>query len=154
MPQAPPDKDLASIDTSHGSPTSGEAHVSGSVGSNDDVDIVDEDLFRSRKSRATGFIGQNSEVQWLRSLQSQMKTTEPSPPSDPPPYGPPGSSLEAVARRTDALDARRKALKPGVVLHVTDSTFYLDRENLKLDVAVDPYELPTISLHVYDYVCL
>lgn len=142
MPQARPDEDLASIETSHSSPDPGEADVSGSVGSNDDVDIVDEDLFRSRESRATGFIGQNSEIQWLRSLQGQTKNRESGHRSDPPPYGPPGSSREAVARRTDALYARRKALKPGIVPHVTDSTFYLDGDNLKLDVAVDPYELP------------
>ncbi|ORY00963.1 hypothetical protein BCR34DRAFT_101993 [Clohesyomyces aquaticus] len=40
----------------------GEADVSGSTGSNENLDLLDEDLLRSRESRATGYVGQNSEV--------------------------------------------------------------------------------------------
>ncbi|KAF2186127.1 hypothetical protein K469DRAFT_687518 [Zopfia rhizophila CBS 207.26] len=62
-------------------------------------------------------------------------------PSNRLPYGPPGSSNEAARQRADALHARQKPSKRGRILHVTDSTIYLDRDDLDLDVVVDPYEL-------------
>ena len=46
----------------------GEANAPALVGSNEDMDLLDEDLLRNRASRETGFVGQNSKVQWLRSL--------------------------------------------------------------------------------------
>ncbi|KAF2267191.1 hypothetical protein CC78DRAFT_577389 [Lojkania enalia] len=51
---------------------SGESKVTGSVGSNEDLGLLDEDVFRSHESRATGLMGSNSEVQWLRSLKNQV----------------------------------------------------------------------------------
>lgn len=119
------------------------ADVSGSVGSNDDLDIVDEDLFRSRESRATGFVGQNSEVQWFRSLKTKVDNSGSS--TEPPtwqPHGPPGSRNEATARHTNTSHTRKKLPKSGSILHVSDSTFYLDTDDLDVDIVVDPYELP------------
>lgn len=63
-----------------GSPSeaySGEAYASGSVGSNEDADHLDEDLFRNHESRATGYFGQNSEIQWLRNLKNQGASSVP-----------------------------------------------------------------------------
>lgn len=44
-----------------------------SVGSLDAIDVVDEDINRSRESRATGFVGKNSEVSWLQSLEVEAE---------------------------------------------------------------------------------
>ncbi|PVH93523.1 hypothetical protein DM02DRAFT_661868 [Periconia macrospinosa] len=125
--------------------TSTEADVTGSVGSNDDLDLVDEDLFRSHKSRATGFVGQNSEVQWFRNLKNKIESAERAGPANRLPYGPPGSSSEAAAQRVDASHTRQKISQLGSnphVSHVSDSSFYLDGEDLEMDVVVNPYELP------------
>jgi hypothetical protein len=102
---------------------------------------VDEDLFRSRESRATGFVGQNSEIQWLRSLKTNMEKGSPSSNTQLP-YGRPGSSNEAVEHRADAAHARQKSSQSGNILHVSNTIFYLDSDDLKADVLVDPYELP------------
>jgi len=122
--------------------TSTEADVTRSVGSNDDLGLVDEDLFRSHKSRATGFVGQNSEVQWFRNLKNKIESAERARPTNRLPYGPPGSSSEAAAQRVDASHARQKPSQPGNIPHVSDSSFYLDGDDLEVDVVVDPYELP------------
>lgn len=65
-----------------------EAEVTGSVGSNNNLDLIDENLFQSHKSRATGFVGQNSEVQWFRSLKAGMGSPESAGPANRLPYGP------------------------------------------------------------------
>lgn len=123
-------------------PSPGEANVSGSVGSNDDLDLVDEDLLRSRESRAAGFVGQNSEVQWLRSLKTKMENPEFARSTNQPPYGLPGSSSKAASHRVDTSHARQKSSQPQSILHISNSTFYLDGNDLEIDIMVDPYELP------------
>lgn len=129
-----------------------EANVSGSVGSNDDLDLVDEDLFQSRESRATGFMGQNSEVQWFRSLKTKLQSPGSAGPVNRLPYGPPSSSNEASVRRVDASHALQTSSQPSSILHVSDSTFYLDRDDLEVDIMVDPYELspPEIAEALFD----
>ncbi|KAF2186136.1 hypothetical protein K469DRAFT_631511 [Zopfia rhizophila CBS 207.26] len=118
----------------------GEAQAPASVGSNEDMDLLDEDLLRSRESRETGFVGQNSEVQWLRSLQRQMRNVDGEPLGLP--NGPTGASNAAVTQRIDALHERRKSSKLRNILHVADSSFYLDSDSIEVEAMVDPYELP------------
>jgi len=84
---------------------------------------MDEDRFRSRHSRATGFVGRNSEVQWLRSLKMQMENSE----------------------APNLLGERMYGVLGGRGLHVSDSTFYLDSDDLEVDVVVDLYELPPVE---------
>jgi hypothetical protein len=112
------------------------------AGSNVDMDILDEDLHRSHESRATGFLGQNSEVQWLRSLKTQEQNVSLEGEPYRLPYELPDSSNKASAQRTNALHARRNSSEPARALHVSDSTFYLDGDDLDVDIMVDPYELP------------
>lgn len=50
---------------------SGEALATSSAVSNEEFEHLDEDLFKTHSSRSTGFVGQNSVVQWLRSLNHQ-----------------------------------------------------------------------------------
>ncbi|KAH6644375.1 fungal-specific transcription factor domain-containing protein [Boeremia exigua] len=129
-----------SSDADHHAEKSGEAHVTASVGSNEDLDYLDEDLLRTRESRETGYVGQNSEVQWLRSVQRQSQNQEGEPYGLP--YGPPGSSGHDVDQRFEALHQRRLESGPTPTRHVTDATFYLDSDNIELDIVVNPYELP------------
>jgi len=122
----------------------GEAYVTASAGSNEDLDNLDENLMRDSGSRATGYVGQNSEVQWLRSVQRQTEHPGAEPRGQP--HGPPGSGQNAVSARSDALHERRDNAKEdsrqGSMKHITDSTFYLDSEELHLDMFVDPNEDP------------
>jgi hypothetical protein len=118
----------------------GEAYVTASVGSNEDLDFLDEDLMRSRESRETGYMGQNSEVQWLRSVQRQAERNNSDPHGQR--YGPPGASPAAIDERSDALHERRQNAGPGSMQHITDATFYLDGDDIEVDIAVDPDEMP------------
>ena len=96
-------------------------------------------MLRTRESRETGYVGKNSGVQWLRSVQrhAQSNETEPYGLS----YGPPGTSEAAFNERSNALHKRRQE-NHTITRHVTDATFYLDSDNIELDVVVNPYELP------------
>ncbi|KAF2653038.1 hypothetical protein K491DRAFT_718355 [Lophiostoma macrostomum CBS 122681] len=121
--------------------TAEEVEVSGSVGSNEDASLLDEDLLRSHESRATGYIGQNSEVQWLKSLKTQLGDGEQQPSHR---HGPPGDSGAAQKKRVDAENERAKG--PIDPLHVTEATFYLDEEDLNLDIGVNPKDLPAMPI--------
>ncbi|KAI4947324.1 hypothetical protein J4E91_006676 [Alternaria rosae] len=119
----------------------GEAFVTASVGSNEDLDFLDEDLMRNRESRETGYMGQNSEVQWLRSVQRQAERANSEDPQGQR-YGPPGASLAAIDERSEALHERRQNARPGSMQHITDASFYLDGDDIEVDIAVDPDEIP------------
>ena len=95
--------------------------------------MVDEDMFRSLDSRATGFVGQNSEVQWLRSLkhQVQLGSDMASP-----------NRLPAFSPASNASGDPQEPPRQGNSQRVTDSTFYLDRDDLGVDFIVDEFELP------------
>ncbi|KAF1955254.1 hypothetical protein CC80DRAFT_549461 [Byssothecium circinans] len=112
-----------------------EAHVSESVGE-DGVDILDEDLLRSQESRATGYVGTNSSMQWMRSLKSQMASPGTSRNVSEGTHMP-NINNEPTYRQVDG--SYTEAPRPSM----SDSTFYLDRNDLQLDgIVVDPYELP------------
>ena len=60
---------------------SGEGLATSSAVSNEEPEHLDEDLFRDHSTRATGFVGQNSVIQWLRSLNHQgVSSHSPDPP--------------------------------------------------------------------------
>ncbi|PSN72565.1 hypothetical protein BS50DRAFT_658531 [Corynespora cassiicola Philippines] len=121
--------------------TDQEAHVSASVGSNEDLDVVGEDLLRSQEASSTGFLGQNSEVHWLQSLERQMNSSESEPARLP--YGPPGAGDTAKEERTNAYHERQRLSPHKNSPYIADFSFYLDNEDLDLDIMVDPFELPT-----------
>lgn len=126
-----------------GSASFGEAHVTASAGSNEDLDYLKENISRDRESRETGYFGQNSEVQWLSSVGRQTAHLGAEPRNQP--YGPPGSGLDAVAKRADALHERRKLAlraKQAPSKHITDSTFYLDSDEPNFDIVVETDEIP------------
>jgi hypothetical protein len=124
----------------------GEAEdVSESADLEDDPYLQDENLLRSHASRATGFVGQNSEVQWLRNLKHPMASTSSEGWRGTPyvlPYKSHDSDKNAAPRQADALRTRQEASKAGSGPHVSESTFYLDSDDLDVDIMVDPYELP------------
>lgn len=122
-------------------PSFAGTYASGPVGSNQDLELQDEDLLRSHESRATGFVGNNSEVQWLRSLKTQMRSAGSRRTPSQLPGGLSGRNKPAV-QRTGAFHNRPGSLKQTGIFHVSDSTFYLDRDDHQLEAMVDPYEMP------------
>jgi surface antigen len=118
----------------------GEAHVGGSIGSNEELDHLDENLMRSADTRAAGYYGKNSDVQWLNSVQRQTEHMGAELRDQP--YGPPGSSSKSIRARSDALHERRKnAGAQTEQSSIKDSTFYLDNEDIHLGF-VNPTEQP------------
>ena len=119
---------------------SGDTHVSASVDSNEDLGILDEDLLRNRKTKQTGYVGKNSDIQWLRSVQRQAERTEAEP------YGlsngPAGMSESAVGESSKARHERRELFRRESILHSADSTFYLDDDDIEVDVLINPNEMP------------
>lgn len=115
----------------------GEADVSAEVGSNEDVDAVEEDLFADESARAAGFLGQASDVQVLRRLYQHSRQ-----PRATGPFGPPGGSDEAAAQRVQASTDRKA--NDEVWQPTKEYNFYLDDQDMDVDVdiAVDPSELP------------
>ncbi|KAL1591339.1 hypothetical protein SLS60_012083 [Paraconiothyrium brasiliense] len=116
----------------------GEANTSAEVGSNEDMDHMNEDLLSNENARATGYLGKNSEVQWLKKLHHEADAERPGAQG---PFGPPGTSAEAHDKRIDALHERQRKA-PRLATDSSSYSFYLDREPLDVDLEVDPHELP------------
>ncbi|KZM19463.1 DNA binding [Ascochyta rabiei] len=127
----------------------GESAVSAEVGSNDETDMLEENILQSSDSQAIGYIGKSSEVQWLQRLQQETEHAEqssarPGSPSRPgSPYGPPGTGSKAAKRRMEALKQRQQE-KPHIP--ISTSTFYLDNEGTGVDYTVEPYKLPPVEV--------
>jgi hypothetical protein len=124
----------------------GEADISAEVGSDEDLDNMDEDLLENEQSRATGYVGKNSEVQWLRQLNHETDTAS----IDEAilhrgPYGPPGDSAAASNERAEALKQRQNQ-NPIPPEHTSTFNFNLDDETLDMDFIIDPLDLPPLAI--------
>ncbi|KAK7178420.1 hypothetical protein DPSP01_014092 [Paraphaeosphaeria sporulosa] len=80
---------------------------------------VDENLHETDQARATGFVGPNSEVQWLRSFLLLER----------------GDSDMATSEQSSSANTANNE-------QVSTVTFYLDSKSMDLELNVDPYELP------------
>ncbi|KAJ9641099.1 hypothetical protein H2199_005767 [Coniosporium tulheliwenetii] len=123
----------------------GEDLITAEVGSQEETDRLDEDLNRTKESRATGFVGKNSEVQWLRRLKIQ--TDQPSDQGSDSrannPYGPPGKSAEAAGQRLQQSDKRWGSGNHSESNElISGSTYHMDMEEIILMDHIDPYEMP------------
>jgi hypothetical protein len=120
----------------------GEAHVSASVGSNGDLDFIQEDILDADEAENTGYMGRNSHVQWLRALETKIQQTK-GEPSDMP-YGPPGTEGDAFNQRAEAL-RRRQHHNGNRQLPDNDQFssyyFYLDKSDIDIDIG-DPHIIP------------
>lgn len=117
-----------------------EANTFAEVGSTGDVDVLDEDIHRNEQSRATGFIGRNSEVQWIRQLHHEADHKKEIHEQWATPYELPGTSIGADAKRVNASLRQEKDSHP--LMQTSSCNFYLDEEHVELDYTVDPFELP------------
>ncbi|KAF2131108.1 hypothetical protein P153DRAFT_211176 [Dothidotthia symphoricarpi CBS 119687] len=86
------------------------------------LDLLDENLNTNDRARATGFVGKNSEIQWLRAAATAET-----------------DRADDEARR--AGHQPRGSYAPGSD-QVSSFSFWADDENVDVDFYVDPYELP------------
>ncbi|KAF2034350.1 hypothetical protein EK21DRAFT_56709, partial [Setomelanomma holmii] len=138
--QKSPDKRDEAGSASDQGKEQGEANVSAEVGSSADLDLLDEDLMHDEQTRATGFIGKASEIQWLRKLHSRGVSED-----HVGPYGPPGQNVEAAAERLTALRRRQEIYPNSALMHTSKASFFLDDEVFEMDLEVDPFELPSFE---------
>ncbi|KAF1945717.1 hypothetical protein EJ02DRAFT_509382 [Clathrospora elynae] len=127
-------------DLSLTSPEGGEAQYPASVGSNEDLDFLLEDLLPDEEANGIGYQGRNSHAQWLRALETKLERPEGDPRDMP--YGPPGASREAFDERAEALHERQH--RTGRTGHFTDYYFYLDDDNIELEIG-DPHTVPSAA---------
>ncbi|CBX93466.1 hypothetical protein IAQ61_009158 [Plenodomus lingam] len=86
------------------------------------LDLLDENLLEDGRARATGFVGMNSELQWLRAVALAPRER-----IDEQPAGP-------------STQRKPSCVPPGE--QVNSFSFWADHDSVDLDVYIDPYELP------------
>ena len=111
-----------------------ERQVAGGKGSTDSLDYIDEDLNRSAASRATGFMGKNSEINWLEQLRRRTEH------SGDGVDGTDGSQMTFGS----GLDGFPESLGTGSEnFHsVSESTYHCDDISLVIQDHVEAYQLP------------
>lgn len=89
------------------------------------LDLLDEDLHINDRARSTGFVGRNSEVQWLRAVaMAHSERTE----------------------EDSGRGQRKGSYAPGIGCEqVSSYSFWSDNESVDVDFFVDPYELPPLE---------
>lgn len=118
-----------------------EAHVSPSVGSHEDLDFLNEDLVERPAPDKTGFLGRNSQVQWMRTLQRKLNVSEGE--ASNMPYSHPGASEEAIDKRAHAVRQPQECSAPA--RPIQDLYFYLDNEQLDPLDNIDPDTMPPVG---------
>lgn len=123
----------------------GEANVSAEAGSPGEPDHLDEDVMRDEETRPTGFVGNASEIQWLRRLHagSASNAYEDGPRG---PWGTPGLDDGAMNDRMAALRERQDSHPMPIMMPRNKVSFYLDDEVFKTNLTVDPFELPPFEI--------
>ena len=98
-----------------------------SRGSLDAIDLVEEDLNRNERTRATGFFGKNSEVAWMQKLESESNHRS-------------GRTLEDVEQSQELRTIGRDRASQFVPL--TTVSYYLDDLDISPLKSVDQYAVP------------
>lgn len=131
----------SSDDIEHGSQAPGEDQVAASVGSNEDLDFLEEDQLGDENPNHTGYLGRNSQVQWMRTLQRTLD--QPFGESSDLPYAIPGDSESAFAKRSEAMHRRQE--DTGDAGPLSEYYFYLDNQSLNEINEPDPNTVPPIE---------
>lgn len=106
----------------------GETQVSAGVGSTGSLDHINEDFNHSAATRATGFMGKNSELTWIQRLKKQTARS-----SD-------AGDEEALAADV-ASGPFGSSLSP-----LNESTYHCDDLTILVPDQVDPHEVPPMPI--------
>ena len=124
----------------------GETQVAAEVGSTGSLDRIDEDFNLNNDTRATGYLGKNSEVSWLRSLKNQTADIQPGGDADEQyEYQNPGEQPSTPLGERTAMRAGAESEEPtsnGDGVTLSDSTYHCDDVTVLLPGQVEIYELP------------
>lgn len=90
------------------------------------VDMLDENLHQNDHARATGFVGKSSEIQWLRTVASLHP--------------------KRVDGDIDGVPPAPSSEHVQGTEQVNSFSFWLDAEDVDVDVFVDPYDLPRLEI--------
>lgn len=125
----------------------GESDVSATVGSTGAVDRIEEDFNRHEGSRATGFMGKNSEVTWMQRLKQETR------------YGSPVRNHDSSDFRersggaSPLFESRSESRKSHTPLNEFDegfsasgNSYHVDDFSVGVEETVDPYELPPFDV--------
>lgn len=118
----------------------GESQVSAGVGSNGSLDRIKEDFNRTPLTRATGYIGKNSEVTWMQRLKERAKFGSPSQGAKENETN--GLSSAGSKSRTPDGNKSSKAASEGEEIAIHEATYHCDDLTLLPPAQVDAYELP------------
>lgn len=102
-------------------PDADEPSSPSSIGSLEAIDRVEEDLNRTENSRATGFMGKNSEITWMQRLQREAEHRS---------QGLPGSLEPGQSKRQD----------DDLALHAVN--YHLDDLDISIPGPVELYAMP------------
>jgi hypothetical protein len=120
-----------------------EAHVTSPVGSNEDLDsgFLEEDVLEDLGSSQTGYMGRNSQIQWMRALQRELHQPRGGP-SDMP-YAAPRDSEGPSSKHSDApYESQKQSTGAGPL---SDYYFYLDNTDINIDID-DPDVVPPVEI--------
>ncbi|KAI9767351.1 MAG: hypothetical protein M1840_005760 [Geoglossum simile] len=107
----------------------GEGQVQAEVGSIGSLDHVDEDAIATESSKATGFLGKNSDITWMKRARTQLLESLPTKPT--------------AAEEIPAQAERPAAGRSSSDLLFEISTYHLDDlSTSSIGDQVDPYGLP------------
>ena len=116
----------------------GENLVSARVGSTESLDHIDEDFNQSATTRATGFVGKNSELTWIQRIKKQ--TTSGFERSD--------EDLSETTLADGNKSASFHDPQPGLT-PVSESTYHCDDIDIEISDEIDKYELPSAQTATY-----
>ncbi|KAF3048120.1 hypothetical protein E8E12_010551 [Didymella heteroderae] len=108
-----------------------ESRDLGTLGHQDELDtesldLLHEDLHVNDRARATGFVGKNSEVQWLRAAAlAQPERADEGP-----------SNFQRRGSYAPSLGNEQ----------ISAFSYWADSENVDIDFFVDPYDLPALDI--------
>ncbi|QQK43763.1 C6 transcription factor, putative [Penicillium digitatum] len=108
-----------------------------SMGSLDAIDQVDEDLNRNEETRAAGFFGKNSEVNWIRKLESGVGMKSPQ-------ENWPTAFHTESHRDSAAMQKQQQALEKQIPTSMMD--YHLDSLEIPLIEPCDPLAVPPRKL--------
>ena len=93
------------------------------MGSLEDIDVASEDFNRDEKSRATGYMGKNSEVVWMQRL-----------------------GLEATRQNDDKVTQPPSSLQSVPDDSLSSTNYHLDERSLKSPAVPNAFALPSKAL--------
>ncbi|KAF2502541.1 hypothetical protein BU16DRAFT_554598 [Lophium mytilinum] len=150
---SPPTTDTNALSRLVNDDKRGESMITADAGSNESLDVLEEDLIRDTKSRATGFIGKSSVIQWIRRLKLQIDLKDKGLSTQiPHTFGPPGDDDASSAARVTAGRLRRSAYSDDAQESISQSTYFMDDESVDISVE-DPFYLPAPHLAKHLYYC-